>query len=83
MTFSSGMIRYAGDRFLDVELVTNTKTGLKIPVSSIVSKEFYTIPTTLQTTNDSNIAGFRREVKDEDGKISTEFIQATLFGGHG
>lgn len=79
VTFSSGMIRYAGDRFLEVELVTNTRTGLKIPVSSIVNKEFYTIPTKLQTTNDSNMVGFRREVKDKDGKISTEFIQATLY----
>ncbi|MDD3279589.1 MAG: HlyD family efflux transporter periplasmic adaptor subunit [Lachnospiraceae bacterium] len=79
ITFTSGMTRYAGDRFLEVELVTNTKTGLKIPVSSIVSKEFYTIPETLQTTNDSNTVGFRREVKDQDGKTTTEFISATLY----
>ena len=31
--FSRGLIRYASDRFLDIELVTNTVTGLKIPIS--------------------------------------------------
>ena len=40
----NGMTRYAEDRFLEVELVINTQSGLKIPVSSIVEKEFYTVP---------------------------------------
>lgn len=44
ITFSRGMIRYSGDRFLNIELVTNTQTGLKIPLSSIVKKNFYVIP---------------------------------------
>ena len=38
--FSRGLIRYASDRFLDIELVTNTVTGLKIPLSAIESKDF-------------------------------------------
>ncbi|MDO4482822.1 MAG: HlyD family efflux transporter periplasmic adaptor subunit, partial [Bacillota bacterium] len=36
--FNKGLIRYASDRFLEIELVTNTVTGLKIPLSSIVTK---------------------------------------------
>ena len=43
ITFSSGMIRFVTERFLDIELVTNSETGLKIPVSSVVSKDFYLI----------------------------------------
>ena len=42
--FNKGLIRYASDRFLEIELVTNNVTGLKIPLSSIVTKEFYAIP---------------------------------------
>ncbi len=42
--FNKGLIRYASDRFLEIELVTNTVYGLKIPLSSIVTKEFYVIP---------------------------------------
>ena len=44
------MIRYASDRFVEIELVTNTETGLKIPLSSIVNKDFYVIPTGYETT---------------------------------
>ena len=42
--FNKGLIRYASDRFLEIELVTNNVTGLKVPLSSIVTKEFYAIP---------------------------------------
>ena len=38
------MIRYANDRFIDVELVMSEKSGLKIPQSAITSKEFFTVP---------------------------------------
>jgi hypothetical protein len=40
----TAMIRYVNDRFVDVELVIDENTGLKIPVSAITTKEFYTIP---------------------------------------
>lgn len=79
ISFDSGMVRYANDRYLDVELVTNTRSGLKIPISSIVKKEFYTVPSSMRTKNDDNTAGFRREVKDKDGKTTTEFINTTIY----
>lgn len=79
VTFSSGMLRYINERYLEVELVTNTKSGLKIPVSSIVEKEFYKIPSELWVENDDNTAGLRREIRDKDGKTTTEFITATVY----
>ncbi len=42
--FNKGLVRYAADRFLEVELVTNTVSGLRIPLTSIITKEFYVIP---------------------------------------
>ena len=44
IALKNGMVRYAADRFLKIELVINTQSGLKIPMSSIVTKEFYMIP---------------------------------------
>lgn len=44
LSLKTGMIRYIEDRFIDVELVMKTTTGLKIPVSAITSKEFFTVP---------------------------------------
>lgn len=75
----NGMTRYASDRFLEVELVINTQSGLKIPVSSVVEKEFYTIPRNFLAQGDNGEGkGFIREV---DGKSSsvTEFVDAVIY----
>lgn len=73
----NGMTRYASDRFLEVELVVNTQSGLKIPISSIVKKEFYKIPRDFLTQGDNGEGnGFIREIKKGD---STEFVSATIY----
>ena len=43
-TLRTAFFVYIDSRFIDIELVTNNATGLKIPVTSVVNKEFYTIP---------------------------------------
>nr|WP_296044358.1 HlyD family efflux transporter periplasmic adaptor subunit [uncultured Blautia sp.] len=74
--FNKGLIRYASDRFLEIELVTNTVTGLKVPLSSIVTKEFYIIPSKYATTNaDSQETGF---MVQSDGKNNT-FVTSTIY----
>lgn len=79
--FSKGLIRYASDRFLDIELVTNTVTGLKIPLSAIESKDFYVIPAEYATTDpDSGSVGFNKISKDSSGNNVRTFINATIYG---
>lgn len=74
--FNKGLIRYASDRFLEIELVTNTVTGLKVPLSSIVTKEFYIIPSKYATTNtDSQETGF---MVQSNGKNNT-FVTSTIY----
>jgi hypothetical protein len=79
--FDSGLIRYVDERFIDVEIISNTRTGLKIPVSSIVKKEFYTIPEAFLTYSGESgtDAGFLKEVTNEDGTKSTEFVRTSLY----
>ncbi len=81
ITFTSGMIRYVDERFVDVEIISNTQTGLKIPVSAVVTKEFYVIPEKFLTYSgdDSSEAGFLRETTDENGEKSTEFVSTTVY----
>mgnify|MGYP001859828301 CR=1 FL=1 len=75
----NGMSRYAGDRFLEVELVINTQSGLKIPVSSIVEKEFYTVPLDFLTLGDNgDTQGFLKEVRKGDTS-SSEFVNVTIY----
>lgn len=80
--FGSGLIRYVGERFIDIELVTNVESGLKIPLTSIVNKEFYTIPSEYKTVGGSNgEAGFLLETGKKKGeKAGTEFVSTTLYG---
>ncbi len=44
LTFDHSMIRYVQERFLDIELILEDETGLKIPKTSVVKKDFYLLP---------------------------------------
>lgn len=80
--FGSGLIRYAGDRFIDIELVTNAQSGLKIPLTSVVNKEFYTIPVGYKTVGgDTGEAGFLVENEKKKGEAaSRRFVSTILYG---
>lgn len=73
------MIRYANDRFIDVELVMSEKSGLKIPQSAITTKEFFTIPKKYFTVGgDSSEPGLM--IKHTiDGEDTVKLINPTLY----
>ena len=80
ISFNKGLIRYASDRFLEIELVTNNISGLKIPLTSIVTKEFYTIPDKFATVNkDSLVTGFYLYQKNKDGETVKTFTTPTIY----
>lgn len=73
------MIRYANDRFVDVELVMNEKSGLKIPQTAITKKEFFTIPKEYFTVGgDSNKPGLMLK-HTVDGENTVKLINPTLY----
>ena len=74
------MIRYATERYLDIELMASTINGLKVPSTAVVQKDFYTIPSEYLTTggNASN-QGFICEYYNNSGQLITEFRQATIY----
>ena len=78
--FSRGLIRYASERFLDIELVTNTVTGLKIPLSATTYRDFYVIPAEYSTTDANGVIGFNKASKDSDGNTVTTFVKAGIYG---
>lgn len=80
ITLSKYMIRYATERFLDIELITSSKNGLKIPVSAITENEFYTIPKEFLTTGgNSNDKGFICETYDTAGNVTTTFESVSIY----
>ena len=44
LKYDNSMIRYSGERYLNVELILQDQNGLKIPRSSVVEKEFFIVP---------------------------------------
>lgn len=80
LTFNNSMMTFCTDRFIDIELITEDETGLKIPNSSIVEKEFFIVPKSFVTKSGINgETGVMRETFDENGNATTEFIESTIY----
>ncbi len=80
ITLNRYMIRYVNDRFLDIEIMTSTRNGLKVPVSALTDCDFYTVPKEFLTTGgNSNSSGFICETYDTSGNVNTQFIAATVY----
>ena len=79
LSFTNSMVTFCGDRFLDVELITQAQSGLKVPNSAIVESDFFLVPKDYLTTGSGGERGVLREVYTEDGQKSTEFVAATPY----
>lgn len=51
LKYDNSMIRYAKERYLNVELILQDQNGLKIPKSSVIEKEFFIVPQEYLTTS--------------------------------
>lgn len=75
-TLDHSMIRYATERFLDIELILEDESGLKIPKSSVVEKDFYVVPQDYLTNGgNSNETGVLVQGK----KGAVEFQAVTIY----
>lgn len=79
--FTNSMITFCTERFLDVELITEEDSGLKIPNSSIVQKDFFLVPEDFVMKGDNGVDsnGVLREVYLEDGSKDKEFVETTIY----
>ncbi len=80
LTFNNSMVTFCTDRFIDIELILEDETGLKIPNSSIVEKEFFIVPKDY-VTQGGNRGGYGvlKETYTEDGTATTEFVETTIY----
>lgn len=80
LSLKNAMVRYALDRYIEIELLLSEETGLKIPNSAITEKEFFVIPVDyFLKGGDSTEEGLLVERTDKDGKSTTEFITPTIY----
>lgn len=75
LSLKTAMIRYANERFVDIELVMKETNGLKIPVSAITEKEFFTIPKEYFTEGEEGLL----IQKNVDGEEVVTLVTPTIF----
>ncbi len=78
---NNSLVRYATDRFLEIELVLNRKEGLKVPVSAIVDKEFYNIPEGFAIVNEDTEKEITLKVERfrSDGSSEISYVTANVY----
>lgn len=77
------MIRYIKDRFLEIDIDMDSDSGLKIPYSSIVEKDFYVIPSKYYTKyqgEEGTIYGFTYMIYDEATNVTSyQFVEKECY----
>ena len=79
LDFNNSMVTFATERFVDIELILNDETGLKIPNSSIVQKDFYLVPKAYMTKGADGADGVILERYNEDGNVYSEFLETSIY----
>ena len=79
LNFQNSVVRFAADRYLEVELLVSDINGLKIPNTALTEKNFFVIPKEFLTKGGNNNSnGVMRRYKNEDGETITEFAPVTV-----
>ncbi len=71
ITLNKYMLKYASSRFQEIEIVENELEGLKIPKTSVVSKNFFVIPFDYNVAGEEGEFLFTKEVYDEEENSMT------------
>lgn len=80
ITFDNSMIRYVNERYLDVELILEDYSGLKIPKSAETQKDFYVVPKSYITQGgNTSDQGVLRQTTDKNGDSITEFLPVNIY----
>lgn len=78
LSFVNSMVRYAGERYLDFEILRDETVGLKIPQSAVTEKDFFVIDADYITQSEDN-TGFMKKTVSEDGTEAVEFVNCTIY----
>lgn len=80
LELQNSMIRFASDRYVELELLLTDTSGLKIPNTAITEKSFLTVPKDYITTDEeTDKTGILLLHTDKSGKTKEVFTAVTLF----
>lgn len=77
----NSLVRYSTERFLEIELIMNKKSGLKIPSSAIIERYFYRIPEEYAIKNQDTDAEITLKIEHfkEDGASEIRYLTANVY----
>ncbi len=79
LSFTNSMVTFCADRFIDIELITSDRQGLKVPNTAIIESYFFLVPKEFVTTGRGGDKGVLKQTYAEDGSMSTSFIYAPPY----
>lgn len=78
LSFDRYMPHFIDARYLDFEILYKDDSGLKVPVSSVIEKDFYIIPSEYRFSSQGSY-GFYLETSDANGNSIVEFVEPTVY----
>lgn len=79
LNFHSAGLRFATERYLEIELLLTDTSGLKIPNTALTEKSFFLIPREYLTKGGAeDTSGVMYRYEDEDGEYVTKFVPVTV-----
>jgi hypothetical protein len=80
LTMDKHLSNYLEDRYLEVELDFDSVEGLKIPLTSIVEKDFYLVPLEYFCQGaESTDTGLIKESYSETGEVTYPFVKTDIY----
>lgn len=80
LSLPHSMIRFATDRYVEVELLFEEEAGLKIPNSAITKKDFFTVPMEyFQKGNNSKDDGIIVRKTEKNGDVADSFVTPDIY----
>ena len=79
LRFNNSMSVFCPDRYLDVELLSGQRTGLKVPNSSITKGNFFLVPKEYVIDGANGQKGVLLEVYTEKNEKSVQFVPAVPY----
>ena len=79
LKFSNSMSSFITDRYVDVELISSQKAGLKVPNSSITKGKFFLVPKEFVFEGAGGQRGVLLEIYTEKNEKSVQFVPAVPY----
>lgn len=79
LRFNNSVSEFCSDRFLDIELISSQRSGLKVPNSSITKGTFFLVPKEFVFEGAGGQRGVLLEIYTEKNEKSIQFVPAVPY----